>query len=323
MADDITRDLVVYLQSISYSGSTSATLLSKAIPIFIDSTDPNLWLPEDVCNAFENAFDISLDNETGLYLVNDTQNTELLNSNAQVTFRISDVQSGGDAVSITLPYEAFALTAQSPLVENSSYYFPLKRAANFTQYTLGRTFLQEAYLSADYERGVFNVSACKWDDDADQNIVTITSKDSKSSDCSGSECSADSDSEGSSSPLSRGAVAGIAIAALCGVVILAAIMFFFIRRQRQKTANKATPPESDVSVLSGPVHNAPLTESSNSEHTPPRPRFWSPDAVLGDTSESNVGGSSGSGTTHEQSVELDGRNTQIKPVYYELPANGA
>jgi hypothetical protein len=144
MADDITRDLVVYLQSISYSGSTSATLLSDPILTFIDSTDPNLWLPEGVCDAFEQAFGLTLDSESGLYLVNDTHNTELLNSNAQVTFRLSDVASGGDAVTITLPYDAFALTAQAPLVDNSSYYFPLKRAANSTQYTLGRAFLQEA-----------------------------------------------------------------------------------------------------------------------------------------------------------------------------------
>lgn len=144
MADDITRDLVVYLQSISYSGSTSAVLLSDPIAIFIDSTDPNLWLPENVCKEFENSFDLTLDKETGLYLVNDTKNTELLDSNAQVTFRLSDVKSGGDAVSITLPYDAFSLTAKAPLVNNTSYYFPLKRAANATQYTLGRTFLQEA-----------------------------------------------------------------------------------------------------------------------------------------------------------------------------------
>lgn len=144
MADDVTRDLVVYLQSISYSGSSSATLLSEPILIFIDSTDPNLWLPESVCEAFEKAFGLTLDSESDLYLVNDTHNTELLNSNAQVTFRLSDVDHGGDAVTITLPYDAFALTAKAPLVDNSSYYFPLKRAANSTQYTLGRTFLQEA-----------------------------------------------------------------------------------------------------------------------------------------------------------------------------------
>jgi hypothetical protein len=144
MAGDITRDLVVYLQSISYSGSSSATLLSEPIAIFIDSTDSNIWLPENVCDAFERAFGLTLDSESGLYLVNETHNTELLNSNAQVTFRLSDVASGGDAVTIVLPYDSFALTAEYPLVNNSSYYFPLKRAANSTQYTLGRTFLQEA-----------------------------------------------------------------------------------------------------------------------------------------------------------------------------------
>ncbi|KAJ5670406.1 uncharacterized protein N7477_005769 [Penicillium maclennaniae] len=258
VADDITRDLVVYLQSISYSGSSSATLLSEPILIFIDSTDPNLWLPGSVCDAFEQAFGLVLDSESGLYLVNDTHNTELLNSNAQVTFRLSDVASGGETVSITLPYDAFALTAQAPLVDNSSYYFPLKRAANSTQYTLGRAFLQEAYLSADYERGVFNVSACAWDENAQENIVTITSKDSDSSACSGNGCSSGGSSSNDSSPLSQGAVAGIAIAALVGVAILAAVLFFFIRRQRQKAAYKATPPEPDVSVLSGPVHNALL-----------------------------------------------------------------
>jgi hypothetical protein len=145
MADDITRDLVVSLQSISYSGATSVSLLSSSIDIYLDSTDPNLWLPNEVCSAFESAFGISLDSATGLYLVNDTQHNSLLAANAEVSFRISDVSAGGDSVLITLPYAAFDLTAEYPLVpDNSSYYFPLKRAANSTQYTLGRTFLQEA-----------------------------------------------------------------------------------------------------------------------------------------------------------------------------------
>ncbi|KAJ9136613.1 Acid protease [Pleurostoma richardsiae] len=162
MADDVTRDLVVVLQSISYSGSTSTILLSDAINIFIDSTDPNIWLPGDACDAFEKAFGLTLDNKTGLYLVNETYHNTLLDSNAEVSFRLSDTESGGDTVTITLPYAAFDLTAEYPLVDNSSHYFPLKRANGSTQYTLGRTFLQEAYLSADYERKVFNVSAYKW-----------------------------------------------------------------------------------------------------------------------------------------------------------------
>lgn len=144
MAGDITRDLVVYLQSITYSGSTSSTLLSNPILIFIDSTDPNLWLPGSVCDAFEQAFGLVFDSNTGLYLVDEAQNARLRNSKAQVSFKLSNVHSGGDDVTITFPYEAFALTAKPPLVNSTSYYFPLKRAANPTQYTLGRTFLQEA-----------------------------------------------------------------------------------------------------------------------------------------------------------------------------------
>ena len=147
MAEDVTRDLVVALQSISYSGSSSETLLSEPIDIFVDSTDPNIWLPEDVCDAFERAFGLTLDEKSGLYLVNETHRNTLLNSDARVSFRLSDVRQGGDTVTITLPYPAFDLTAENPLVEDKSRYFPLKRAKDSTQYTLGRVFLQEAWVA--------------------------------------------------------------------------------------------------------------------------------------------------------------------------------
>ena len=147
MADDLTRDLVVILQSVSYSGSSAATLLSDPIQIFIDSTDANLWLPGSACDAFEEAFGLSpppKDDSNGLYLVNETHHNALLDADAEVTFRLSDVAGGGDTVKIVLPYAAFDLKAEYPLVDNTSYYFPLRRAANETQYTLGRVFLQEA-----------------------------------------------------------------------------------------------------------------------------------------------------------------------------------
>jgi len=144
MAEDVTRDLVLSLQSITYSGPTQLPLLKSPINIFIDSTDPNIWLPVDACKAFESAFGLTFNDATGLYLLNDSHRSSLLSSNAQVSFQLSDVLEGGETVTITLPYPAFDLKAQYPLVDNSSYYFPLKRAANESQYTLGRTFLQEA-----------------------------------------------------------------------------------------------------------------------------------------------------------------------------------
>jgi hypothetical protein len=144
LAQDVSRDIVVSLQSISYSGTAQASLLASPILIFIDSTDPNIWLPETACKQFETAFGLTLDATTGLYLVNDSHHQTLLAENAQVRFRLADTPTGGEAVTIVLPYSAFDLKAEYPMVANSTRYFPLKKAANETQYTLGRTFLQEA-----------------------------------------------------------------------------------------------------------------------------------------------------------------------------------
>ncbi|KAI0009995.1 acid protease [Xylariaceae sp. FL0662B] len=326
MADDVTRDLVVVLQSISYSGSTSAILLSDPINIFMDSTDPNLWLPDSVCDAFEDAFGLTVDNTTGLYLVNDTHHTTLLNSGAEVTFRLSDVTNGGDAVTIVLPYSAFDLTAEYPLVNNTGYYFPLKRAANSTQYTLGRTFLQEAYLTADYERETFNVSACAWVEGAEENIVTIPSRDSNSG----------SSSTTGGSSLSGGAIAGIVVGAVIAALIVGAAIALIVRRRRKRAAYAVSEPQPDMSVITGPVHNAPPT---------PAAKYYSPETVGNSTNESDSkrnGGSvadqnghdSNSPDTHNTGpdTELDGNSQQIfqlhgdsrpqphneAPIYYEL-----
>ncbi|EXK25662.1 hypothetical protein FOMG_17699 [Fusarium oxysporum f. sp. melonis 26406] len=94
MADDVTRDLVVALQAISYSGADKAELLKSPIHIYIDSTDPKIWLPDSAVDAFESAFDLTLDNATGLYLVNESHHTQLVASNAEVSFRLSDVLDG-------------------------------------------------------------------------------------------------------------------------------------------------------------------------------------------------------------------------------------
>jgi hypothetical protein len=147
MVDDITRDLVVYLQSVTFSGKSTKVLHSDPIPMFIDSTDPNIWLPAAACTQFEAAFNLTLDNTTNMYLVSGTQHAALMNGGAQVTFRIADSKTTGKSVPIVLPYAAFARQARYPLIKNgTSYYFPLRRADNASQYTLGRTFLQEAYV---------------------------------------------------------------------------------------------------------------------------------------------------------------------------------
>jgi len=67
--------------------------------------------------------------------------------NPNITFTIAN--TAGQNLDIVFPYRAFDLTATFPVLTNISNltdsvaYFPLKRADNDTQYTLGRAFLQE------------------------------------------------------------------------------------------------------------------------------------------------------------------------------------
>ena len=147
MAPDISRDLVVSMQNITSTAANGSTISLLPTPIltFIDSTFPFIYLPLESCEAFERAFDLTWNATALMYFVNDTLHQSLTARNPNVTFQIGDAQMGGPTVDIVLPYASFDLLASYPMVLDSTRYFPLQRATNYTQYTLGRTFLQEAY----------------------------------------------------------------------------------------------------------------------------------------------------------------------------------
>ena len=149
LASDISRDLVVGLQSLSLTitdGSTTKSigLLSSPILTFIDSTLPYIYLPIQVCQEFEHTLGLAWDDTPGMYWVNDTLHQSLLSKELNFTFTIGDSIDGGPTVQIALPYASFDLEAKNPLATNNTRYFPLQQANDESQYTLGRTFLQEA-----------------------------------------------------------------------------------------------------------------------------------------------------------------------------------
>lgn len=233
---DISRDLLVNLKSITTDkGSPSDLLPDGQISIYLDSTTPNIWLPESACEAFENAFDLTYDNLTSRYLVNDTLHETLTELDPSVTFTL--VNSAGDEVEITLPYGAFDLTASFPIVPNGTteHYFPLQRAANDTQYTLGRTFFQEAYIIADYDRGNFTVAPCAWDETAvhTTSIHSILSPNNTAA-------VEDAQKSSSGSPISAGAIAGLVIGVVAAIALLGLALWLIHRRkQKRKTTSAA------------------------------------------------------------------------------------
>jgi hypothetical protein len=135
------RELLVKLNKITTDDGTS--LLQQPISTFLDSTVPYIYLPEAACAMFESTFGLIWDSNTQLYLLTDAQHTSLKSQNPKIIFTLGTLTSL-QTVDIMLPYSAFDLTVSYPIVANATRYFPLKRANDSSQYTLGRTFFQEA-----------------------------------------------------------------------------------------------------------------------------------------------------------------------------------
>lgn len=141
-------NLTAYIADIILTTDGNTTALqapNNSIAVSIDSSTPFIWLPLYACQQFEKAFGITWNSDASAYLVNDSLHTALQNHDTSVVFSLANSSSAtGPNLNITLPYAAFDLIAEPPLSPNASRYFPLMRAANETQFTFGRTFLQEA-----------------------------------------------------------------------------------------------------------------------------------------------------------------------------------
>lgn len=203
----------------------------------IDSSTAFLWLPEASCDAFSKAFGLTYNDTLQVYTygTNTSLRDKLISWNLTFTFEVADLPGSSNNVNISLPFSAFdhVLSYPFPNLESnytgSTYhYFPLRRAANNAQYTLGRVFLQEAYLTVDYERRNFSVSQARFASDSSSNTSLIAISRPEDSDLPGPDTG--------SSSLSTGAKAGIGVGAGAALILILMLMAFW-RLQRGKTAN--------------------------------------------------------------------------------------
>lgn len=250
---DPSRLLTVGVESIMATNTLKGTysLSSGSHFSVVDSTVAQLWLPADICTQFEEAFGLTYDPYTDLYLVNDTIHSNLTVLNPTITIKLvnSLQDTSTKYTNIELPYAAFDLQASYPYYANATRYFPIRRAANDSQYVLGRTLLQEAYLIVDYERANFTLAAATFPDPLPAaSIITINSLDDK-------------DTNADSSALGTGAIAGIVVGVVILLALLALAAFFIIRKRRRNTqkyelaATEIKGPESDQHIA-GPGSNA-------------------------------------------------------------------
>lgn len=232
---DQSRDLTVGLKSIIGSGGQS--LLPNGILAFIDSTVSQMWLPIESCNAFEAAFGLTYDNATQLYFVNDTQHIALQQQAASLTFTLAPTLTNPTGVNIVFPYSAFDLQVSYPIVNGSQRYFPLRRADNDTQYTLGRVFLQETYLTVDYGRSNFSLSQRKWDVNPVKHVVNILSQNDTAS-AAGNGTGTGAAAATTKSKTSIGPIVGGIVAGVAAIAAIAFGVWFFLRKRKRATEEK-------------------------------------------------------------------------------------
>ena len=240
----------VYSTGTSNNWTTPVQLISTTdrVTAIIDSSTPYLWLPQSVCDEFAQTLGLTYNSTLDLYGFdgNASQHDVLKNSQLEFTVTLSDTGSSTELVNITLPYAAFDLQLTFPAIPNTTYgssnsekyYFPIKRASNQAQYTIGRSFLQEAYLITDYERNTYSIHQAVHTLDPLGNTSIINISQSKDSSFTPLP------SNKSKAKISTGAIVGIVVG-VGAILALASSGFYFWRR---RNVTKTTDDEKPVEI---------------------------------------------------------------------------
>jgi hypothetical protein len=320
------RPFLLGIEAIS-TGDTS--LLADPInEVLLTSQVPSIWLPLSACRAFEEAFDLVWNETRQLYLLDEAQVTSLQSRNPNITFTLSSgLPDSEDRLNVTLPYEAFNLNTTFPEDGTSHYWFPLQRAANDTQYTLGRTILQEIYMVADYEHGAMTLYEAVYPDSkVTSKIVTICPIGSTT-------CKS-----GHGSALAPGAIAGIAVGGAVVFVLTLVVLWYKCWRKPSGTESKSATSKGNrdsITTWVGGVEKAemdatsPTTQASPRPHemesyySPPKPEldsgYTSPHAPTGSASASNPRDSRSVGVPGEvleaggSELRLEAGGSELRP----------
>ena len=191
----------------------------------IDSTLPWLYLPDSICDLFVRRFNLTEDTARNYFTIDTDTVTANDAGTESISFLLQNALDSGDTTSttITLPYLAFNASAHWSLgYTGVQPIFPIRRQLSEGNAVLGRAFLQEAYIHANYQQDVlrFNISQRAFPDETTPaNIVTVHATRLPGTESAG---------------LSRGAIAGIVIGAVAAVAIVVFGILFFLRRRNKK-----------------------------------------------------------------------------------------
>lgn len=251
------------------SRETMLSSWNSSFDVIIDSTTPYLWLPNDICDQFADAFNLTYNSTFDLYTLTDNQYTTLLDEKAfSFTFVLSSFDNNdnfGDpydvtgVVNITVPSRAFTGLLQYPFMNRTiAYgdpaipYFMLRRGGNST-WILGRSFLQESYLITKFDEVIFKIHQARFPGAFDEsNLVAIEQT-------ANSPYPPPAELYGG---LSKGQKAGIGVGAGLGIITVIAVALWCYKGRRQRRAYKRSGSAMDENGAGVPIIAANTPKSS-------------------------------------------------------------
>ena len=291
------------------SGNSS---ISNSIPVDMNLATPYLNLPNSTCAAITKDLPVTYNAKYGLYFwnVQDPQYTRIITSPTFLSFTFDN------NFVIKVPFKLLNLTLDAPLISTPTQYFPCQppQAPNATIFSLGRAFLQAAFVGVDWASngqwflaqapgpGVGTVpqqlpitspSIPPTPDDWASTWKSLwTPLPITTSSPASSEAPAAGTSSSSTHRLSGGADAGIAIGAVAAVLIGLAIGFFLYRRRRFKTPS--------LSALLPGTKDDKLDQPHGFEEGPPQY------ATSNEPQELEISGVGASELAGAETTEIDG-----------------
>ncbi|KAH6896771.1 hypothetical protein B0T10DRAFT_556640 [Thelonectria olida] len=273
---DISIDVIGDNSPFEFDGDSKDGLLAKgnstigsSLKVLVDGCSPYLTLPKSTCEAISSYLPIYYNENLGLYLWNTTSDKyhQIVSSASALSFSfIAD--SNTDPITIRVPFMHLNLTLETPLSDNPKPYFPC-HVNGGDRYTLGRAFLQDAFIGANWKVGkwwmaqapgqniqaVANTATIGEDDKS----ITKGGNDWKASWSGVWEDKAQTASSAASTPTARnekdakedevegmtaGAKAGIAVGVVGAVLAIAGAFFFWWRRRRNRASSSTSLPNN-------------------------------------------------------------------------------
>ena len=145
-----------------FSYSTRKNILAEnnssmlnALSIVMNPAAPYLALPKSTCMAIAKDLPVTFNAKYELYFwnVDDPQYARIVTSPTYLSFTFRASDSSKMNLTIKVPFRLLNLTLEAPLIRKPTPYFPCQPPQLSSQYSLGRAFLQAAFIGVNWNQG--------------------------------------------------------------------------------------------------------------------------------------------------------------------------